>query len=269
MRKKLFLIFSIFAILLISSSITTYTASYFDESDLSSGLIYVTYESNNDARIKLIVEKDSARYIYDVNREGIRESFPLQLGDGEYKLSLLQNTSGSSYKFITTKVVNLELSAPEKVFLNSIQNVNWNIDSNAVKKAVDLTKGTNDLQKKANILWKYMANDYNYDYNKLAKLQSSYVPVIDLTLKDKSGICYDFTSLYAAMLRSQGIPAKLIKGYAPENAQGYHSWNEVYDSSTKKWLTIDPTYDLQIIKKNPGIVSMIKNSSKYQKIYEY
>ena len=69
------------------------------------------------------------------------------------------------------------------------------------------------------------------------------------------------------MLRSQGVYAKLIKGYS-NNATGYHAWNEVYDSQAKKWLIIDTTYDLQVIPKNKK-VSMSKSSKDYDKVYEY
>ena len=69
------------------------------------------------------------------------------------------------------------------------------------------------------------------------------------------------------MLRSQGIHAKLVKGYTP-NATGYHAWNEVYDSKAKKWLIVDTTYDLQVIPKNKK-VTMSKSANDYSKVYEY
>lgn len=68
----------------------------------------------------------------------------------------------------------------------------------------------------------------SYDYNKLEILPTTYLPVIDDTFKVQSGICYDFSALYAAILRNQGIPVKLVKGYT-RNAKGYHAWNEAYD----------------------------------------
>ena len=42
------------------------------------------------------------------------------------------------------------------------------------------------------------------------------------------------------MLRSQGIPTKLVKGYS-DNVDGYHAWNEVYIN--EEWITIDTTLD--------------------------
>jgi transglutaminase-like putative cysteine protease len=216
-----------------------------------------------------MIEKDTKRYTYDLLHNGAVENFPLQLGSGSYKISILQNITGTSYRYITSQTFDVTIADPNTTYLNSIQNINWNIDSKAIAKAVDLTKGTTDLKKKATLLWTYMAKNNKYDYNKLATLNTSYVPTIDKTLLDKTGICYDFSSLYAAMLRSQGIPAKLVKGYAPKNASGYHAWNEVYDKATSKWVVIDSTYDLQVIAKYPKLAQMIKPTANYQKIYEY
>ena len=269
MKRKLLLSLFLLLIFAVSSVFGTYAAGYFDETDASKGIIHVTYLSDSTAKIKVMIEKDTKKYTYDVNAKGIVESFPLQLGDGSYKVSLLQNTTGNSYRLISSTTIAVKITDPNSVYLGSIQNINWTVDSAAVKKAVDLTKGTTDLYKKAQILWSYMAKNNTYDYTKLAKLPTSYVPIIDATLKDKTGICYDFSSLYAAMLRSQGIPAKLVKGYAPNYAQGYHAWNEAYDSVAKKWVVIDSTYDLQVIKVKPKLATMIKKTAEYQKVYEY
>lgn len=269
MKRKLVLSLFLLLTFAVASVFGTYAAGYFDETDTGKGIIHVTYLSDSTAKIKVMIEKDTKRYTYDVNAKGIVESFPLQLGDGSYKISLLQNTTGNSYRLISSVAIEVKITDPNSVYLGSIQNVNWTVDSAAVKKAVDLTKGTTDLYKKAQILWSYMAKNNTYDYTKLAKLPTTYVPIIDATLKDKTGICYDFSSLYAAMLRSQGIPAKLVKGYAPNYAQGYHAWNEAYDSASKKWVVIDSTYDLQVIKVKPKLATMIKKTSEYQKVYEY
>jgi hypothetical protein len=82
------------------------------------------------------------------------------------------------------------------------------------------------------------------------------------------GICYDFASLFAGMLRSIGIPAKLVKGYA-DNIDGYHAWNEVYIKETDEWITIDTSFDAQM-KKAGKTFKMIKDSGDgYSKLKVY
>jgi len=93
------------------------------------------------------------------------------------------------------------------------------------------------------------------------------LPNIDKTLTSGKGICYDFSSVFAAMLRSQGIPVKLVKGYTT-NVEGYHAWNEVYNSETGEWIVVDTTYDV-VIKDAGRAVSMAKETANYSKVYEY
>jgi len=266
LKKKYLLYITIIIIALAVGTTGVFGASYFDTKDVSKGVIHITYDGGG--KTKVMIQKGNKKYTYDIDSSGKTETYPLQLGDGTYKVSLFGNTSGNSYRLISSKNVTVKLDNPNAVFLTSIQNIDWNVDSKAVEKAVELTKDIDDLEKKATVLWNFMIKNHSYDYGKLAKLSSGYIPAIDMTLEEKKGICYDFSSLYAAMLRSQGQPAKLIKGYAPKNAQGYHAWNEVYDESKNEWVVIDTTYDLQIVSRYPT-VPMLKNHQDFNKVYEY
>lgn len=239
---------------------------YFNTKDLSKGLIHVT--ASDGGKLKVIIEKNGVKYTYDQNSTGVKETYPLQLGNGTYKVSLLSNISGTSYRLISSQSVTVNLSSSNDVFLGSIQPISWDVDSKAVLKAVELTKGAKTVQEKAKLLWKYMYQNNSYDYTKAATVSTGYIPVVDRTLVEKKGICYDFSSLYAAMLRSQGTPAKLIKGYAPDYASGYHAWNEVYDTVAGKWVVVDTTYDLQIYAKSKTPL-MNKDSGGFSKLYEY
>ena len=62
-------------------------------------------------------------------------------------------------------------------------------------------------------------------------MQSGYLPDLDQVLEKKMGICFDYASLTAALLRVQGIAVKLVIGYADNT---YHAWNEVYLSG--QWV---------------------------------
>lgn len=262
MRKKLLI--GVFFFITLWSNV--YGACNIQTESANKGIVKVSCTSSNGKRLKVMIEKGSGKYTYDL-ASGKTESFPLQMGNGEYKVTVLENTSGKSYQIVGASKVTAKMSDEKVVYLGSVQNINWNTSNQAVQYAVQLTKGTSDIGEKAKILYKHMVGGtYSYDYNKLASLPSTYLPSIDSTFKSKTGICYDFSSLFAAMLRSQGIHAKLVKGYTP-NATGYHAWNEVYDSKNKQWLIIDTTYDIQVIKKKQ--VNMSKPSKDYDKVYEY
>ena len=55
------------------------------------------------------------------------------------------------------------------------------------------------------------------------------------------GICFDYASLTASMLRSQGIPTKVIFGYvSPDDL--YHAWNMFYTEESG-WVTVEFAVD--------------------------
>jgi hypothetical protein len=238
-----------------------------DTQQLSSGIVKVSYNSASDKKIKVAIEKSGKKLYYNLNNDGISENFPLQLGNGDYKVTVFENISGTKYKSVSSENVSLNLSNSNLLYLNSIQNINWNYNMSAIKKAAELTKGLKTDKEKINAIYGYIVSSVKYDYKKMSTISSTYVPDIDSTYKSGKGICYDFSSIFASMLRSVKIPAKLVMGYSV-NVKGYHSWNEVYDSQAGKWLVIDPTYDSQM-KAAKVKYSMVKTSSNYSKVYEY
>ncbi len=264
MKKSILSFLVIFAIIVLSAR-TVYADSIFDKEKLDKGTVGISYKSKSKLKVQITFDKQT--YTYNLNGEGKKEYYPLQMGNGAYKVSLYENTTGNSYKLVESLKVDLKLDDQNIVYLGSTQNINWEFNPKTVEKAAELTKDIKSLEEKAKVLWNFMLKENKYDFDKLAKLPTTYLPTPDTTLKDKTGICYDFSSLYASMLRAQGIPAKLIKGYAPDYAEGYHAWNEVYDKDKKEWVVIDSTYDIQIQSKKT--VEMKKKADGFKKVYEY
>ncbi len=238
-----------------------------DTTAIAKGVVHVSYKGTGDKQVKVMIQKGADKYTYNLNAQGEQESFPLQLGNGDYKISVLENTTGSKYRLVTSEVRVLDMPNPNDVYLNTIQNINWSTEMQAILKAQSLTEGVQDTMIKEQAIYAHLVGEYFYDYDKLATLAHTYIPVIDETYVAKTGICYDFSSLYASMLRSQGIPVKLVKGYTP-NAEGYHAWNEVYDVQTDTWSIIDTTYDLQM-RRIKETLNPIKSQAMYQKVKEY
>ena len=267
MRKLLVSFLIGLAVMMNATFAAAAAAPVFDTTGLNSGIVAIACNSDSDKRLKVMVEKSGKSITYDLNNDGLTECFPLQMGEGQYRISVLENTSGTGYKYISTKEVDLDITDDKKIYLASVQNIRWNSDMEAIKTASKLTKGLSTDSEKIKAIYDYVTSNISYDYDKLAKLKKTYVPDIDNTIACGKGICYDFSSVFAAMLRSQGIPAKLIKGYSP-NVEGYHSWNEVYNSDTGKWVVIDTTYDSQM-KAAKKLYSMEKKQSQYSVSYEF
>lgn len=246
---------------------TLAASTIFNTTQISAGLIKVSCGTEKDKKLKVLVEKDGKRISYDLKSDGTAENFALQMGNGDYTVSVLKNIEGNKYSYVSTENVKLDLADQKEVFLNSVQNINWNDDMAAIKKAKELTNGVKEDQDKINNIYNYIISNFKYDFDKLNRLTFDYLPDIDSTLASNKGICYDYSSVFAAMLRSVGIPAKLVKGYST-NVNGYHAWNEVYDRKTDKWIIIDTTYDSQM-KAAKAKFKMEKESSEYTKVYEY
>ncbi|MDR7871441.1 MAG: transglutaminase-like domain-containing protein [Tissierellaceae bacterium] len=216
-----------------------------------------------DDDIRVLVEKDDNKYYYSLMASD--EVLPLQLGKGKYTIKILENVSGNRYKVLEKQTLNLDKFNEKDAFLVSAQPVVWEKDGQEVKLAEDLTKGLENDKDKIKAIYDYIVKNINYDYNKIKKLDNNYVPNNIDTLKTLSGICYDYSSLFAAMLRSLNIPTKLVKGYK-NDISTYHAWNEVLINDN--WVIIDTTYDSAFIKANQNI-SMLKSSNEYNKIREY
>lgn len=101
-------------------------------------------------------------------------------------------------------------------------------------------KSLTDRELTENIVY-WVHSNIEYDYAKARRLGSNnnednYVPYPEGVMLSRKGVCIDQTSLIAAMLRSQGIPCRIMSGNLGYDAYA-HSWNEVYVDG--EWLSID------------------------------
>ena len=233
-----------------------------DTKNAKEGIVRVSYTGVNK-KIKVMVEKDSTQYFYDLKNE--EEFYPLQFGQGRYTVSVLENISDNKYKVMTKKSFKADIKEKNAVYLKSAQPILWYEDDDAIIFAEEITKDADDDMDIVRIIYDYITTNINYDYNKIARLEPDYLPDINEVFKDGSGICYDYSVLFAAMLRSRGIPTKLVKGYK-KDLGNYHAWNEVYING--KWNIIDTTYDAYMIKCRTSH-TMYKDKNEYKKQKEY
>ncbi len=249
--------------IMIFAPMTTYASRISIDSALAGDGIVRVSCAGVSKKTKVMVEKAATKYYYDMKNS--EESFPLQMGDGTYTVSVLENISGTSYKVLKKKSFKAKIDENNLIYLNSVQPVLWDENMEAIKLAESITSDAKDAQEAVKALYDYLVKNISYDYNKIGKLTEDYTPDIDAVLEAGKGICYDYAVLFAAMLRSQGIPAKLVKGYRAD-MKNYHAWNEVYIDDS--WQVIDTTYSAWAQKAGTSS-SMIQNSKKYQKVKEY
>lgn len=71
------------------------------------------------------------------------------------------------------------------VFLQSIQNVNWNSEMTAVALAEELVQGLTNEKDKVEAIYRYVVSNIEYDYEKINTVDSRYVPDVENTLKSQ------------------------------------------------------------------------------------
>ncbi|MGI6084445.1 MAG: transglutaminase-like domain-containing protein [Acetivibrionales bacterium] len=239
----------------------------FDNSRSELGTVGARYVPSAQKRVKTRVQNNMDKYDYDLFGRDNFEYFPLQLGDGEYKISIFENITGNRYRQVKAQNIKAAIKNILDVFRASIQTVNWNPDMEIIKKAGELTKDLMTDKEKIVTIYNFVVDTFSYDYNKINNINTTYVPDIEQIYIDKKGICYDYSAVFAAMLRSQNIPSKLIKGYS-DLVDGYHAWNEVYLADENRWIVIDTTYD-SVLKKSNKKFNMEKDREKFKASRQY
>jgi transglutaminase-like putative cysteine protease len=247
-----------------------------DYSNVNQGYVMVKYEGDNK-NIKVQITNtgtDDGTYTYDLNPNGAYQALPLSQGDGKYDVAVYTNIEGNKYAVAAQKTVTMKLKDEFSPFLRPSQYVDYTADSKCVAKASELAQGAKSDMGAAEQIYLFVIDNVTYDYDKASSVQSGYLPNVDETLESGKGICFDFASLTTAMLRSQGIPCKLIIGYA---GTAYHSWIAIYSKETGKFAAIiefkgdkynraDPTFTAAGDDADPNVVG---EGDQYQPLYYY
>ena len=216
------------------------TKSEIDASASDDGYVKIKYLKETTKKLKVIIEKDKGKYTYDLNNKGEYDTYPLQMGDGKYKIRVFENIGGNRYATKQTVTITVKLKEENAPFLAPNQLVNFADTSETIKKAAELTEDKTDDFEKIDVIYDYIITNIKYDTEKASTVKSGYLPSIDEILKTNKGICFDYASIMASMLRSQDIPAKLVTGYSSK-LNVFHAWNEVYTEETG-WIKLNEMY---------------------------
>ena len=223
-----------------------------DTSDAQKG--YVSATGSGSSRLKLLVTCGNMSYNYDMKTDGDPTIAPLNMGDGTYTVSVMRNTSGSNYVALASTTISVTLNDQFQPFIRPSQICNYRQDSDCVKKASELVANAENQGDAVAAIYEYITSSISYDKAKATELSSvtGYLSDPDETLNDGKGICIDYAVLAASMLRSQGIPCKIVTGNLQPDGI-YHAWNLVYIDGTwhaaaftvesGTWARIDTTLD--------------------------
>ena len=243
--------------------------------DLSSASLgYVAVSVTSDTRIKFQVIKDDQTYTYNVAKDGTPSVFPLQSGDGYYVFRVMQNIVDSKYAEIYHAERSITIPDQFDPFLRPSDYIDYSEESDCVAKAAEIAAESDTALDVIDGVYAYICKSVKYDRELAKNIPTGYLPDVDSTMKTGKGICFDYASLAAAMLRSQGIPTKVIFGYVSPN-DVYHAWNMIYTEETgwiavkiqvseNDWNRFDLTFSA-----NGADSEFIGNGDHYSEVYQY
>ena len=237
-----------------------------DTSRATQGVVSVQLTTPVTKTTKVRIEKESQIYDYNLPNNDVA-TFPLQSGAGTYKITVAENVSGTTYRVVKTQSVTVDYLDDRQVFTKSIQLINFNGQMVSIAELNGLVANMTTDKEKIQTIYKYIVSNFKYDLNKVEEVttNSAYIPVLDRVYAAKKGICYDYASLFAAILRANNIPTKLDMGYFTQ-VNAYHAWNEVLVDGT--WMIIDTTYDSQALEHKLSF-SMLKDNKEFKVVKQY
>ena len=246
-----------------------------DYSNAAEGYVMLQYTGSTQSRLKAQVLGPTTTYTYNITA-GEWTVFPLSDGTGDYQFKIFENISGTRYALVLSTSNSVTLKNEFAPFLYPNQYVNYENAVLTISTAATLTKEHTNLLDKVEAVYNYVVNNISYDKEKATTVQSGYLPDLDNVLSTGKGICFDYAALMAGMLRSQGIPCKLVVGYA---GSVYHAWISVWSEETgwvdgavffngTAWQRMDPTF-ASTGDKTSAIMDFIGDGTNYTEKYIY
>ncbi len=246
-----------------------------DYSNTADGYVMVNYTAQTSKRLKVLVTGPVTKYQYNITQD-TWTVLPLSDGNGAYKVTVYENVKDNSYASVLSQSLNVTLTDEFAPFLRSNQYVDFEAAPNSIAKAQELCADMTDPLKKVEAVYGFVVDNLTYDKQKAATVQSGYLPVLDDVLAAKKGICFDYAALMTGMLRSQGVPCKLVVGYA---GTAYHAWISVWSETDgwiegaiyfngSTWQRMDPTF-ASSGKQSQSVMKYIGDGKNYSSKYFY
>ncbi|SES38848.1 transglutaminase family protein [Psychrobacillus sp. OK032] len=245
------------------SQVSSYNVGELIQSDITPG----EEERTAIASISMLQEYPFVMQPYGIKRVDALEPFTLSWSESNQKLTTFNGGS-------TVPITNYDVAYSEPVYslkalrntkIESLDSLTSEFDrylqlpetlpTRVRELATSITDGDESLYEKAKSIERYFRqNGFRYD-QQLAAIPEGDMDYVDQFLFDtKVGYCDNFSTSMVVLLRSEGIPARWVKGFAPgeivqreDSVPVYeitnnnaHSWVEAYFPNIG-WMTFEPT----------------------------
>ena len=246
-----------------------------DVSNMQDGYFCAAY-TGDSSKVKLqVVTKDRITYTYDLPSDGSLQVFPFSDGSGDYSIGIYTNVEDTLYATEYQTTLSVPLQNEYLPFLYPNQYVWFTRDTRAVEKAAEVVSPADTDLDAVTLVYDYVISHVSYDWDEAKTVESGYLPDVDEVLESGRGICFDYSALMAAMLRSQRIPTRLEIGYAGTT---YHAWISTYIKDIgwvngiirfdgTDWSLMDPT--LASTESSREVKKFISDGTQYRTCYLY
>ena len=214
-----------------------------DYSNADSGYVMIKAEVDAEAvvQVRLNDKKGdlAGQYVLKISNNYV--AIPLTKGNSTYCVRIMQkNPQTGKYAEKNAVIVTPKIANDRQPFRMPNIYVYYMKTSTAVNLSYKICDGLTSDEAKVKAIYNYIVKNIKYDYN-FAKTATAGYMDSERCLKNKKGICGDYSVLFATMCRAQGIPCVVIEGYVTSGGQVYHAWNQVYYN--KSWHFYDTTFD--------------------------
>ncbi|MHB1950515.1 MAG: transglutaminase TgpA family protein [Acidiferrobacteraceae bacterium] len=140
-----------------------------------------------------------------------------------------------------------------------------NLDPRVLRLARDLAGGDRTVMEKVGrTLHYFSAHHFTYS---LAPPPMGDRPIARFLFSVRRGYCTDYAAAFATLMRAEGVPARVVVGYAGGTfnpighdvivrARDAHAWTEVWNGS--HWMRVDPTLAVAPMVIDDGISAVVR-----------
>lgn len=120
-------------------------------------------------------------------------------------------------------------------YLNDEKNIES--DNSDIRKIASEIQG-NDEVETVQAIYRYVGSRLDYDFTKKTAWKGAAA-----SLKNRSGVCSDYSDLFIALCRAKGIPARYVSGFAMREGvtKEGHAWVDVFFTKFG-WIPFDATW---------------------------
>lgn len=124
----------------------------------------------------------------------------------------------------------------------------WNLGQNVLS----IPDKNLSTREKARLIFDFTVGRLSYDFSKLSQRRIERMGAVKALQNPNQAVCMEFTDLFIALARENGIYAREVQGYGYSQDRRFrplslitdvlHAWPEYWDEELKIWVPVDPTW---------------------------